>query len=62
MDLSGAELGPVAGSLNRVMNFCVPPLKFREEHRLRVFENRVLRRTCETKRDKVTGGCRNLHN
>jgi hypothetical protein len=27
----------------------------REEHRLRVFENRVLRRILGTKRDEVTG-------
>jgi hypothetical protein len=26
-----------------------------EDHRLRVFENRVLRRTCGPKRDEVTG-------
>jgi hypothetical protein len=29
-------------------------LTLREEHRLRVFENRVLRRIFEPKRDKVT--------
>jgi hypothetical protein len=34
----------------------------REEHRLRVFENRVLRRIFVPKRDEVTGGCRKLHN
>jgi hypothetical protein len=34
----------------------------REEHRLRVFENRVLRRIFEPKRDEVTGGLRKLHN
>jgi hypothetical protein len=28
----------------------------REEHKLRVFENRVLRRIFEPKRDGVTGG------
>jgi hypothetical protein len=33
----------------------------REEHRLRVFENRVLRRIFEPKRDEVTGGWRELH-
>jgi hypothetical protein len=27
-----------------------------------VFENRVLRRIFEPKRDKVTGGCRKLNN
>jgi hypothetical protein len=34
----------------------------REEHRLRVFENRVLRRISGPKRDEVTGGWRKLHN
>jgi hypothetical protein len=34
----------------------------REECRLRMFENRVLRRIFGTKRDKVTGGWRKLHN
>jgi hypothetical protein len=34
----------------------------REEHRLRVFENRVLRRIFGPKRDEVTGGLRKLHN
>jgi hypothetical protein len=33
----------------------------REERRLRVFENRVLRRIFEPKRDEVTGGLRKLH-
>jgi hypothetical protein len=37
-------------------------LTLREEHRLRVFENRVLRRICGPKRNKVTGGWRKLHN
>jgi hypothetical protein len=31
-------------------------LTLREEHRFRVFENRVLRRIFGPKRDKVTGG------
>jgi hypothetical protein len=35
---------------------------FREEHRLRVFENRVLRRISGRKRDEVTGEWRRLHN
>jgi hypothetical protein len=35
---------------------------FREEHRLRVFENRVLRRIFEPKRDEVAGNWRKLHN
>jgi len=37
-------------------------LTLREEHRLRVFENRVLRRVFGPKRDKVTGEWRKLHN
>jgi hypothetical protein len=37
-------------------------LTVREEHKLRVFENRVLRRIFGRKRDRVTGGCRKLHN
>jgi hypothetical protein len=37
------------------------PLTVREEHRLRVFENKVLRRIFEPKRDEVTGGWRKLH-
>jgi hypothetical protein len=37
-------------------------LKLREEHRLRVFENRVLRRIFGPKRDEVAGGWRKLHN
>jgi hypothetical protein len=34
----------------------------KEERRLRVFENRVLRRVVEPKRDEVTGELRKLHN
>jgi hypothetical protein len=34
----------------------------REEHRPRVFENRVLRRIFGPKRDEVTGEWRKLHN
>jgi hypothetical protein len=37
-------------------------LTLTEGHRLRVFENRVLRRIFESKRDEVTGGWRKLHN
>jgi hypothetical protein len=37
-------------------------LTLREEHRLRVFENRVLRRIFGPERDEVTGGWRKLHN
>jgi hypothetical protein len=37
-------------------------LTLREEHRLRVFENRVLRRIFGQKRDEVRGEWRKLHN
>jgi hypothetical protein len=37
-------------------------LTVREEHNLRVFENRMLRRLFGRKRDGVTGGWRKLHN
>jgi hypothetical protein len=37
-------------------------LTVREEHKLRVFENRVLRRIFGPKRDGMTGGWRKLHN
>jgi hypothetical protein len=37
-------------------------LTLREEHRLRVFENRVLRRIFGPYRNEVTGECRRLHN
>ena len=37
-------------------------LTLRKESRLRVFENRVLRRMFGSKRDEVTGDWRKLHN
>jgi hypothetical protein len=37
-------------------------LTLREEHRFRVFENRVLRRIFGPKSDVVTGEWRKLHN
>jgi hypothetical protein len=37
-------------------------LTSKEEHRLRVFENRVLRRIFGPKRDEVMEGWRKLHN
>jgi hypothetical protein len=37
-------------------------LTLKEEHRLRVFENRVLRRIFGSKRNEVTGEWRKLHN
>jgi hypothetical protein len=36
-------------------------LTLREEHRLRVFKNKVLRRIFGPKRNEVTGGWRKLH-
>jgi hypothetical protein len=36
-------------------------LTLREEHRLRVFENRVLRRIFGSKRDEIMGEWRKLH-
>jgi len=37
-------------------------LTLREKHRLRVFENRVLRRIFRPKKNKVTGEWRKLYN
>jgi hypothetical protein len=37
-------------------------LTLRKKHRLRVFENRVLRRISGPKRDEIIGGWRKLHN
>jgi hypothetical protein len=37
-------------------------MTLREVHKLRVFENRVLRRMFGPKRDGVMGGWRKLHN
>jgi hypothetical protein len=37
-------------------------LTLRKEDRLRIFENRVLRRIFGPKRDELTGGWRKLHN
>ena len=46
-----------------VLYGCEPwSLTLREERRLRVFENRVLRRVFGPKRDEVTGDSRKLHN
>jgi hypothetical protein len=43
-------------------SFLLLGLLFTEEHRLRVFENRVTRRIFGPRRDEVTGGWRKLHN
>jgi hypothetical protein len=46
-----------------VLNGCETwSLTLKEEHRLRVFENRVLRRIFGLKRNEVTGGWRKLYN
>jgi len=45
-----------------VLYGCETWLTLREESRLRVFENRVLRRVFEPKKDEVTGEWRKLHN
>ena len=46
-----------------VLNGCETwSLTLRKERRLRVFENRVLRRVFGSKRDEVTGEWRKLHN
>jgi hypothetical protein len=37
-------------------------LTLRQEHRLRVFKKRVLKKIFGSKRDEVTGGWRKLHN
>jgi hypothetical protein len=37
-------------------------LTLRVEYRLRVFENRMLRRIFQPKRDEIIGGWRKLHN
>jgi hypothetical protein len=44
------------------MGVTLGSLTLREEHRLRVFENRVLRRIFEPKGDEVTGEWGKLHN
>jgi hypothetical protein len=43
-------------------NYCTWSLTVREEHRLRVFENRVLKGIFGSKRDELTGSWRKLHN
>jgi hypothetical protein len=46
-----------------VLSWCETwSLTLREEHRLGVFENRVLRRIFGPRRDEVTGEWRKLHN
>jgi hypothetical protein len=55
----------MSSAVNWPVVFCgceTRSLTLREEHRLRVFENRVLRRIFAPKRDEVTRGWRKLHN
>jgi hypothetical protein len=52
-------------NINIAFTFCMGVklgLTLRKEHRLRVFENRMLRRIFGPKRDEVAGGWRKLHN
>jgi hypothetical protein len=44
------------------MHGCETWSLLREEHRLRVFESRLLRRIFSPKRNEVTGDWRKLHN
>jgi hypothetical protein len=53
--------------MNTYETVILPPVSYgsltlREEHRLRVFENRVLRRIFGPKRNEVKGGWRKRHN
>jgi hypothetical protein len=48
--------------MNKFVSVLLWSLTVREEHKLRVSENKVLRRTFGPKRDRVTGGWRKLHN
>jgi len=45
-----------------IFNLCICNFKLVEERRLRVFENRVLRRIFGFKRDELIGGWKKLHN
>jgi hypothetical protein len=55
--------GTVKKSVNGTFCGCETwSLALWEQHRLRVFENRVLRRVFGPKRDEVTGEWRKLHN
>jgi hypothetical protein len=65
-------LSPVAKKCNRIYRTIILPvvlygyetwsLTVREEHKLRMFEDRVLRRMFGRKRDGVMRGRRKLHN
>ncbi|KAJ4440348.1 hypothetical protein ANN_08487 [Periplaneta americana] len=58
-----AVIRHVGGYVNIFLYGCETwTLTLREEHRLRVFENKVLRKIFGAKRDEVTGEWRKLHN
>ena len=59
--LSEGRLFSLQGWIELHLKLCCR-LTLREEYRLRVFENRVLRRICGPKTDGVTGEWRKLHN
>jgi hypothetical protein len=44
------------------MGYETQSLTLREEHWLRVFENRVSRKIFEVNREEITENCRRLHN
>jgi hypothetical protein len=54
--------GKTSKRILRVVTVAYITTLLREEYRLRVFENRVLRGIFGPKRDEVTGGWRKLHN
>jgi hypothetical protein len=56
------KYGKVDGPSRPYYNDVISSDTVREEHKLRVFEDRVLRRIFGPKRDGVTGGWRKLHN
>ena len=49
-------------SLEKILSSHLLSKKLREEHRLRAFENEVLRKIFGAKRDEFTGEWRKLHN
>jgi hypothetical protein len=62
MSLRGKLLNLLQGSDNYIFYGCETwSLTLREVRRVRVFENRVLKRIFGSKRDEVTGGWRKLH-
>ena len=65
------EMVSISARINNIYRLCLrvvlygyetSSLTLRVEYRLKVFENRVLRKICRPKRDEVTEECRRLHN